>query len=98
MYIQSDLIVYLVTVSFDDIVYPVLVDIYHKEQLVTKGEAEEAASADWRWGKLAVTKDSVSATRIADILDKYGFNNVARRIRGICVYSTYVVMYVNVFL
>ena len=67
--------------------FPVLVDVYHKEQLVTKEEAEEAASADWRWGKLAVTKDSVTATRIADILDDYGFNNVAQHIRGKCVYS-----------
>ena len=67
--------------------FPVLVEVYHKEQLVTKEEAEEAASAAWRWGKLAVTKDSVTATRIADILDKHGFTDVARHIRGKCVYS-----------
>ena len=69
--------------------FPVLVDVYHKEQLVTKEEAEKIAS-DIRglvWKKIAVTKDSVTATRIADILDKYGFNDVTRHIRGKCVYS-----------
>ena len=69
--------------------FPVLVDVYHKEQLATKEEAEEVASADWRWGKFAVTKDNVMAARIADILDTYAFNNVAQHIRGICMYSTY---------
>ena len=67
--------------------FPVLVDVYHKEQLVTKQEAEEAASDVWRWRKLAVTKDSVTATRIADILDKYGFHHLTRHIRGKYVYS-----------
>ena len=67
--------------------FPALMDVYHKEQLVTKEEAEEATSADWRWGKLAVTKDSVIATRIADILDTYGLNGDAQWIRGKCVYS-----------
>ena len=67
--------------------FPVLVDVYHKERLVTKEEAEMVASDEWRWVGVAVTKDDVTATRIADILDKYGFNDVARRIRGKCVYS-----------
>ena len=71
--------------------FPVLVDVYHKEQLVTKEEAEEVASDErnWKhsWKKIAVTKDDVTATRIADILDKHGFNRVARHIRGKCVYS-----------
>ena len=67
--------------------FPVLVDVYHKEKLVTKEEAEKAASDVWRWAGVAVTKDDVTATRIADILDKYGFNDVARRIRGKCVYT-----------
>ena len=71
--------------------FPVLVDIYHKEQLVTKEEAEEATSVlrtwEWRWGKFAVTKDSVTATRIADILDKYDFDDAAKHIKGKCVYS-----------
>ena len=67
--------------------FPVLVDVYHKEQLVTKEEAEEAASNEERWRYVAVTKDDVTATQIADILDKYGLNDVARRIRGECVYS-----------
>ena len=67
--------------------FPVLVDVYHKEQLVTKEEAEMVASDEWRLVEVAVTKDDVTATRIADILDKYGFNDVARRIRGKCVYS-----------
>ena len=72
--------------------FPVVVDIYHKEQLVTKEEAEKAASdVRWRWeerwGKLAVTKDSVTTTRIADILDKYGLNDDAEHIRGKCVFS-----------
>ena len=66
-------------------------DVYHKEQLVRKEEAEEAASDvcmwEWRWVDVAVTKDVVTAARIADILDKYGFNDVAQHIRGKCVYS-----------
>ena len=71
--------------------FPVLVDVYHKEQLVTKEEAEEIAFEQWgwkwRWPKVAVTKSDVTATRIADILDTYGFNDVARPIRGKCVLS-----------
>ena len=67
---------------------PVLVDVYHKEQLVTKEEAENVASDAWmwEWKKIAVTKDSVTATKIADTLDKYGFIDVARHIRGKCMY------------
>ena len=71
--------------------FPVLVDVYHKEQLVTREEAEQAASngGNWKhsWKKIAVAKDASTTSRIADILDKYGFNNVARHIRGECVYS-----------
>ena len=67
--------------------FPVLVDVYHKEQLVRKEEAEEAASSVWGWGKIPVIKDSVTATRIADILDTYGFHNVTKHIRGKYVYS-----------
>ena len=75
--------------------FPVLVDVYHKEQLVTKEEAEEAASDVWErklrwefgWKEVTVTKDGVTAAKIADILDKYGFNYAVRSIRGKCVYS-----------
>ena len=67
--------------------FSVLVDVYHKEQLVTKEEAEKVASNIWRLREVAVTKDDVTATQIADILDKYGFNDVARHIRGKCVYT-----------
>ena len=85
--------------------FPVLVDVYHKEQLVTKEEAEKVASKgqswvlswewsqEWRWVDAAVTKDVITAARIADILDKYGFNNVARHIRCKCVYSRLVYKY-----
>ena len=66
--------------------FPVLVDVYHKEQLVTKEEAEEDVSIVRRWAQVAVIKDVVTAARIADILDKYGFNDVAKHIRGKCVY------------
>ena len=70
--------------------FPVLVDVYHKEHLVTKEEAEKAASDVQRWDRMwvevAVTKDVVTAARIGDILDKYGFNDVALHIRGMCVY------------
>ena len=69
------------------ILFPVLVDVYHKEQLVTKEEAKGVASHVSRWGKLAVTKDSVTTTRIGDVLDKYGFSDVARLIKCKCVYS-----------
>ena len=62
--------------------FPVLVDVYHKEQLVTKEEAEKVASDKLKWTEIAVTKGSVTATRIANILDKYGFNDVAQHIRG----------------
>ena len=71
--------------------FPVLVDVYHKEKLVTKEEAEKIASDEsewrWRWVDVAVTKDASTAARIADILDKYDFNDVAQHIRGECVYS-----------
>ena len=71
--------------------FPVLVDVYCKEQLVTKEEAEKVASdvqlLEWRWKDVAVTKCASTAARIADILDKHGFHNVARPIRGKCVYS-----------
>ena len=70
--------------------FPVLVDVYHKEQLVTKEEAKNVASDEWRWqwrwGNVAATKHVSTTTRMADILDKYGFNDVARHIRGKCVY------------
>ena len=69
--------------------FPVLVDVYHKEQLVTKKEAEKVASVAWRQEceHIAVTKDASTATRIADILDKYGFHNVAQHTRCKCMYS-----------
>ena len=75
--------------------FSVLVDVYHKEQLVTKEEAEKVASDEWGWKfklepgwvEVAVTKDNVTATKIADILDKYAFKDVAQHIRGKCVYS-----------
>ena len=61
-------------------------DVYHKEQLVTKEEAEKAAPYVWRWGEVAIIKDVSTATRIADILDKCGYDKVAQHIRGKCVY------------
>ena len=73
--------------------FPVLVDVYHKEQLVTKEEAEKAASdvqsPGWnrRWAQVTITKDVVAAARIGDILDKYGCNDAAQHIRRKCVYS-----------
>ena len=51
---------------------------------MTKEEVEEDAPTIWRWKDVAVTKDASTAARIADILDKYGFN--AQHIRGKCVY------------
>ena len=74
--------------------FPVLVDVYHKEQLVTKEEAEKVVSDVWksdqrcegRWVRVAFTKEVVTAVRIADVLDKYGLNDVARSMRGKCVY------------
>ena len=47
--------------------FPVLVDVYHKEQLVTKEEAEEAASnvgewrgmRKWRWVKMLLSPKRV---------------------------------------
>ena len=78
--------------------FPVLVDVYHKEQLVTKEEAKKVVSGVWRWewswAEVAITKDVVTAARIGDILDEHGFNDVARHIRGKCVYSCLYV-YVN---
>ena len=66
--------------------FTVLVDVYHKEQLVTKQEAEMAGRSS-NLIDVAVTKDSVTATRIADVLNKHGFNHDAQLIRGKCVYS-----------
>ena len=56
---------------------------------MTKEEAGEIASdaSGRRWEEIAVTKDVVRATRIANILDKYEEKNVAQHIRGKCVYS-----------
>ena len=67
--------------------FPVLVDVYHKEQLVTREEAEKFVSDVRRWTHVAVTKDVVTAARIGDILDKYGYNSFAKHIRGKCVYN-----------
>ena len=67
--------------------FPVFVDVYHKEQLVTREEAEKAAPDVCKWAEVAVTKDVVTTARIGDILDKYGVNNVAQCIRCKCVYS-----------
>ena len=68
--------------------FPVLVDVYHKEQLVTKEEAEEVASGCMEVEtKLLSPKMLVTATRIADILEEYGFNDVVGPIRSECVYS-----------
>ena len=64
--------------------FPVLVDIFHKE-LVTKEEAEKAAYDKRRWVEVAATKDGVTATRIADILDEYGIKYLIPHIRGMCV-------------
>ena len=71
--------------------FPVLVDVHHKEQLLTREEAEDVATQIWRWDNIwwvqvAVTKNGDTAARIADILDKYGFKGVAQQIRGKCVY------------
>ena len=74
-------------------------DVYHKEQLVTKEEVDKVAAYgkklewrrvwrwEWRWKYIALTKDASTAARIADILDTYGYNDVAQHIRGKCVYS-----------
>ena len=77
--------------------FPVLVNVYHKEQLVTKEEAEKAATDirkwQWRWEEFAVAKDDITITRIADILDECGFNDFEQRIGGIFVYSLLCVIY-----
>ena len=70
--------------------FPVLVDAYH-EQLLTREEAVKIAADVWDYAILwvqnvAVTKDGDTAARIADILDKHGMVDVARHIRGKCVY------------
>ena len=66
--------------------FPVFVDVNRMGQLVTKEEAEENATKEWRWVFIAVAKDGDTAAGIADILDKYGFDDVAQQIRGKCVY------------
>ena len=75
--------------------FSVLVDVYHKEQLVTKEEVVMIASREGSWVEVAVTKDVSTTTRIADIFDKYGLNNVAQYIRGECVFSHLCVYYEN---
>ena len=68
------LILYLVSEYHLMTLFPVLVDVYHKEQLVTKEEAQKIASGCGGGGgiKLLSPKMLAPATRIADILDKYG--------------------------
>ena len=75
--------------------FPVLVDVCHKEQLVTKEEAVMIASREKSWVEVAVTKDVSTTTRIADIFDMYGLNNDAQYIRGECVFSHLCVYYKN---
>ena len=75
--------------------FPVLVDVYHKEKLLTKEEAKRITSLEpWKkcWVEVAVNKDDVSTKRIADILIQYGFNDYAQCIRGKFVYSRLIVL------
>ena len=67
-------------------------DVYHKEQLLTKEEAEKIVSDEWKWVDIAGTKDSATATRIADILDMYGFDRDVQSIRGECVYKYCIIL------
>ena len=67
--------------------FPVLVDVYHKETLVTKEEALKALSSAWWWEKLAVAKDSVMATRIANVLDKSMMLHNTLEVRTLSVYT-----------
>ena len=66
--------------------FSVLVDVYHKEQLLTKEEAEELASGrrswDLWWEGIAVTKDASSSARIADIMYKHGCIDIAQLFGG----------------
>ena len=84
------MILYLVTSIIYDI-FLVLVDVYHKEQLVTKEEADEAATDAWdwqrSWQKVAITKDVSAAKRLADILVKYGFKICAQNVAGEFMFS-----------
>ena len=71
--------------------FPVLVDVYHKEQLVTKEEAEKVASDEWRWEwrwiDVTLAKDVYTTTKITNTLERHGFSDVALHIRGECVFS-----------
>ena len=97
MYIRSDLILYWLQYHLMTL-FPVLVDVYHKEKLVTKEEVDKVASDDRRWGDIAVIKDVSTAMRIAEILDKYDrrYNIFARHIRGKYVCITYRTVHVCV--
>ena len=49
--------------------FTVLVDVYHKEQLVTKEEAEKVASGEKKWGEVAFNRDVLE--RIRQIMEKH---------------------------
>ena len=61
------------------------VDIYHKEQLVTKEEAEKVVFNPEKCVDIAVNKDGDTAARMANILDKHGLNKFAQDVGSKCV-------------
>ena len=63
---------------------------------MTKEEAEKAASDVGNWKEISVTKDAVTATRIADILDKYEMSIEARHIQSTYVISTCILCIFNI--
>ena len=62
----------------------VIVDLHHKENLLTRKEIEETFrfQHQMNWHKVLPSKDATKVARIADIMDKHGLEEDVREIRG----------------
>ena len=60
----------------------VAVDLYHKEHLLTKEEIKSIYELSRHLCVFLFGKDAATAMRIAEILDKHGFEKEARRAKG----------------
>ena len=62
----------------------VVVDVYHKEHLLTKEDVEKVNKCRMQWSEALPSKDAATATRISKILDKHGFEKKGQMMRGQC--------------
>ena len=60
----------------------VAIDVFHKEHLLTKEEAEKVFGIGQKWYQVLPSKDATTAARIAEILDKHGSEKESRVMRS----------------